>query len=167
MSRQSKTEVAAFKREVRSTLRSGHRRASTTCPFRAANRRTGRAYRWPGASSRDRHRLPREVVRPKVNGDGRQAQSDANPEDRRMMDQSSVARSGLHSITSEIVQPVPLAACDLPRHARGAGWGDPPAPTLYHEPAPLALAGRTARSGRPPRCRRVCRPSQSRRSYGR
>ena len=70
---------------------------------RSANRRTGRAYRWSGASSRDRRRLPREVVRPKVNSDGRQAQNDANPEDRRMMDQSSVARSGFHSITSSAV----------------------------------------------------------------
>jgi hypothetical protein len=65
-----------------------------------ANRRTGRAYRWPSALSWHRRRSPREVVRPKVDGDGRQAQSYANPEDRRMMERSSVARSGLHSITS-------------------------------------------------------------------
>jgi hypothetical protein len=62
--------------------------------------RWGRAYRWRSASSRDRCRSPREVVRPKVNSDGRQAQRYANPEDRRMMDWSSVARIGLHSITS-------------------------------------------------------------------
>ena len=65
-----------------------------------ANRRTGRTYRWPSALSWDRRRSPREVVRPKVDGDGRQAQRYANPEDRRMMERSSVARSGLHSITS-------------------------------------------------------------------
>jgi hypothetical protein len=52
------------------------------------------------ASSWDRCWSPREVVRPKINSDGRQAQRYANPEDRRMMDRSSVARSGLHSITS-------------------------------------------------------------------
>jgi hypothetical protein len=48
----------------------------------------------------ERCRSPREVVGPKVDCDGRQAQSYADPEDRRMMDRSSVARSWLHSITS-------------------------------------------------------------------
>jgi len=52
------------------------------------------------ASPWDRCWSPREVVGPKVNSDGRQAQRYTNPEDRRMMDRSSVARSGLHSITS-------------------------------------------------------------------
>src|ERR1700749_3390520 len=51
-------------------------------------------------ASLDRCRSPREVVGPKVDCDGRQAQSYADPEDRRMMDRSSVARSWLHSITS-------------------------------------------------------------------
>jgi hypothetical protein len=51
------------------------------------------------SSSWDRCRSPREIVGPKVDCDGRQAQSDADPENRRMMDRSSVARSRLHSIT--------------------------------------------------------------------
>ena len=52
------------------------------------------------SSSWDRCRSPREIVGPKVDCDGRQAQSHADPENRRMMDRSSVARSWLHSITS-------------------------------------------------------------------
>jgi hypothetical protein len=51
-------------------------------------------------ASWDRCRSPREVLGPKVDCDGRQAQSYADPENRRMMDRSSVARSWLHSITS-------------------------------------------------------------------
>ncbi|SHG33755.1 hypothetical protein SAMN05443248_1196 [Bradyrhizobium erythrophlei] len=51
------------------------------------------------SSSWDRCRSPREIVGPKVDCDGRQAQSDGDPENRRMMDRSSVARSRLHSIT--------------------------------------------------------------------
>src|SRR5262249_26882034 len=45
-------------------------------------------------------RSQREVVGPKADCDGRQAQSYTNPENRRMMDRSSVAQSWLHSITS-------------------------------------------------------------------
>jgi hypothetical protein len=52
------------------------------------------------SSSWDRCRSPREIVGPKIDCDGRQAQSHADPENRRMMDRSSVARSWLHSITA-------------------------------------------------------------------
>jgi len=78
---------------------SGHQSHEPSCLV-WAKRRTGRAYRWRSTSSWDRCWSPREVVRPKVNSDGCQAQRYANPEDRRMMDRSSIARSGLHSITS-------------------------------------------------------------------
>jgi hypothetical protein len=51
------------------------------------------------AASSGRRGSPREIVGPQVDCDGRQAQSYADPENRRMMDRSSVARSWLHSIT--------------------------------------------------------------------
>jgi len=73
-----------------------------TSATKSANRRTEQAYSWPGSSACDRCRAPREVVGPKVDYDGSQAQSYADPENRRMMDRSSVARSWLHSITSSV-----------------------------------------------------------------
>src|SRR5665213_2051042 len=43
------------------------------------------------SSARDRYRSPRQVVGPKINCDGSQAQNNSDPEDRRMMDRSSIA----------------------------------------------------------------------------
>src|ERR1700676_3885373 len=56
----------------------------------------------PHRSSPGRCRPPREVIGPHIDRDGRQAQHDADPEQRRMMDASPIAwrRSRLHSITS-------------------------------------------------------------------
>jgi hypothetical protein len=52
--------------------------------------------RWLGSSTWDRCGSPREVVGPKIDCDGGQAQNYADPENRRMMDRSSFARSWLH-----------------------------------------------------------------------
>jgi hypothetical protein len=56
----------------------------------------------PSPSSRGWGRSPREIIGPQVDRNGGQAQSDTEPEDRRMMDRSPIARSRFHSITSPV-----------------------------------------------------------------